>query len=71
MPFYEKKPDGAVFYAQRGRMEIIAWSPPPPPGDRLCEALTGQSENQLVRDILNGRYDHIFVKNRSMRATEE
>lgn len=60
MPFCGKKPEQAVFYAQQGHMEIIGWVPPPPPGDRLCEALTGKTEDQLVRDILNGRYNHIF-----------
>lgn len=59
MPFYGKKPEGAAFYARQGRMEIIAWGAPPSPGDGLCLALTGRSESQLVRDILNGRYDHI------------
>ena len=60
MPFYGEKPEEAVFYAQQGRMEIIGWTPPPPPGSKLCEALTGKTEDQLVRDILNGCYNHIF-----------
>lgn len=62
MPFYGEKPDGAMFYAQQGRMEIIAWAPPPRPGDGLCQALTGRTEDQLVRDILNGAYDHILAR---------
>lgn len=51
-----EKPEGAAFYAQEGKFEFIAWSPPPPPGDRLCVGLTGRTENQLVRDILDGKY---------------
>jgi len=62
MPFYGAKPEGAAFYSKQGRMEIIAWGPPPPPGDGLCQALTGRTENQLVRDILDGRYNHILNK---------
>lgn len=62
MPFYGKKPVGAAFYAQQKNMEMIAWGPPPPLGDELCLALTGQAESQLVRDILNGKYSHLFEK---------
>ena len=49
---FGEKPQGAVYYARQGRFELIAWSPPPPPGDELCRAITGRSEEQLVRDIL-------------------
>lgn len=59
---FEEKPEGASFYAvdlQR-RFEFIAWSTPPPPGDDLCRALTGRSEAQLVRDILDGKFNHLF-----------
>lgn len=62
MPFYGEKPAEATFYARQERMEIVAWTPPPPPGDELCQALTGKTENQLVRDILDGRYNHILEK---------
>lgn len=62
MAFYGERPAGATFYARQGRMEIVAWTPPPPPGDELCQALTGKTENQLVRDILDGRYNHILEK---------
>lgn len=62
MAFYGKKPEGAHFYAKdpTGKMELIAWAPPPPPGDELCRSLTGRSEAQLVRDILDGRYNHLL-----------
>ena len=53
---FGEKPQGAVYYARQGRFELVAWSPPPPPGDGLCRAITGRSEAQLVRDILDGRY---------------
>lgn len=62
MPFYGEKPEGSMFYSRQGNMEMIAWASPPPPGDELCQALTGRSESQLVRDILNGLYNHIFDK---------
>lgn len=61
---FGKKPEGAAFYAvdTERRFEFIAWAPPPPPGDDLCRSLTGRSEAQLVRDILDGRYDHILAR---------
>lgn len=68
MPFYGEKPKDAAFYARQGRMEIIAWGPPPPPGDGLCQALTGRTESQLVRDILDGRYDRILSKEEKSRV---
>lgn len=63
MPF-GTKPEGAVFYAVdlERRFEFTAWTPPPPPGDELCQALTGRTEAQLVRDILDGKFDHIFER---------
>ena len=60
MPFYGKKPEGATFYARVGKYEFIAREPPPPPGDKLCLGLTGRTENQLVRDILDGKFNQIF-----------
>lgn len=60
MPFYGKKPEEATYYARAGGLEFIAWGPPPPPGDKLCLGLTGRTENQLVRDILDGKYNHIL-----------
>lgn len=60
MTFYGSKPEGATFYARAGKYEFIAWAPPPPPGDKLCLGLTGRTENQLVRDILDGKFNHIF-----------
>lgn len=62
---FGERPADAAFYAvdlQR-RFEFIAWSTPPPPGDDLCRALTGRSEAQLVRDILCGKYNHVFEGN--------
>lgn len=51
------------YYAEDAtrRFRFAAWSPPPAPGDELCRALTGRPEAQLVRDILDGEYDHIFA----------
>ncbi len=60
MPFYGKKPEGATFYAREGKFEFIVWSPPPHTGDAACIGLTGRTESQLVRDILDGKYNHIF-----------
>lgn len=60
MPFYGTKPEGATYYARQGRFEFIAWGAPPPPGDKLCLGLTGRTENQLVRDILDGRFDSLL-----------
>ena len=57
---FGEKPEGAYFYRCDGKCEFTAWAPPPPPGDDLCRALTGKSEAQLVRDILDGRYNHLF-----------
>lgn len=62
MPFYGTKPEGATFYARAGKFEMIAWVPPPELGDKLCLGLTGRTENQLVRDILDGKFNHIFEK---------
>lgn len=53
-----KKPDGASFYICDGRNEFIAWAPPV--GDKLCAAATGRSENQLVREILEGKWDAVM-----------
>ena len=57
----EKKPAGAGYYAESadGRFRFIAWRPHSP-GDELCLGLTGKSEDQLVREILSGAYDHIL-----------
>ena len=56
--FYGEKPDGAVYYTRQGKFEFIVWSPPAT-GDPLCIGLTGRTESQLVRDILDGKYNHI------------
>lgn len=61
MPF-GTKPEGAYYYACDGKYEFTVWSPPPPPGDKLCRTLTGKSEAQLVRDILDGKYNYIFER---------
>ena len=62
MRFYGKKPEGACFYAKdpTGKMEVIAWKPPVEPGGDVTLALTGRTRSQLVRDILDGRYDHVL-----------
>lgn len=62
MGFYGEKPEGAYFYAKSadGMMEVIAWRPPVEPGGDLTLALTGRTRSQLVRDILDGRYDHVL-----------
>lgn len=60
--FYGKRPDGAAYYARDGKFELVAWGAPPPPGDELCMGLTGRTESQLVRDILDGRYNHILER---------
>lgn len=57
---FGERPDGTFYYACEGNFEFIAWSPPPEPGDALCRGLTGRSESQLVREILNGTYNHLF-----------
>lgn len=43
----------------RARFEMVVWSDPPP-GDGQCVAFSGRTENQLVRDILDGKYNHLF-----------
>lgn len=57
-----ERPEGSTFYAedQTGRYRLVVWGQPPPPGDELCRAITGLSEAQLVRDILDGKYDKFF-----------
>ena len=57
--FYGEKPEGATYYARQGKMEFIVWGPPPT-GNALCGGLTGRTESQLVRDILDGKYNHII-----------
>lgn len=59
---FREKPAGAAYYARQGRFEFIAWGAPPPPGDKLCMGLTGRTENQLVRDILDGRFDSLLER---------
>lgn len=59
---FGKKPEGATYYARQGRFEFIAWGAPPPPGDNLCLGLTGRTENQLVRDILDGKFDSLLER---------
>lgn len=62
--FYGRKPEGATHYSKSadGKFEFVAWSPPPERGDQACLGLTGRTENQLVRDILDGRYNCVFEK---------
>lgn len=56
------KPEDSSFYAEdsSGRFRFVAWGPPPKPGDELCRALTGRTEAQLVRDILDGKINKIL-----------
>lgn len=35
---------------------VLVRTLPPPPGDGLCRALTGQSEAAFAQDILAGRF---------------
>lgn len=54
-------PDGCSYFAEDERgNRFIVWGPPPALGDDLCRALTGRSESDLVRRILNGEFNHIF-----------
>lgn len=57
---FGERPAGASYYAREGQFEFIAWGVPPTTGDRACLGLTGRTENQLIRDILAGRYDHLL-----------
>jgi len=59
---FGERPAGATYYAcdPERRFEFIVWGAAPPPGDKLCLGLTGRTENQLVRDILDGKYNHVM-----------
>ena len=70
MPFYGERPEGATYYAKQGKFEFIAWDAPPQTGDAACIGLTGRTENQLVRDILDGRYNHIFERKEMLAHAE-
>lgn len=50
-----------LYYRERadGRIRVYGGTPPGP-GDALCRLLTGCSENELVRRILNGEYDELL-----------
>lgn len=61
--FYGERPKGAKFYARQGKFEMIIWNAPPP-GDSQCIGFTGRTENQFVRDILDGKYNHLFDRPR-------
>ena len=50
----------AVYHVQEGANTFTVHSPSPPPGDALCMVLTGLTEQELVKRILNGEYDHII-----------
>ena len=60
-----KRPENCAFYRENGRIRLIAWNPPPEPGDDLSRALTGYSEAELVRRILNGEYDDLLNENQA------
>jgi hypothetical protein len=53
-----KKPEGASFYMTDGRNEFIGYQPQP--GNRFCHAITGETENQLVQEILKGKWDAVM-----------
>ena len=59
-----ERPEGAVGHARANdaglEMELIVWGGPPPPGDALCLMLTGRTEDDLVQEILDGRYDALL-----------
>ena len=57
--------DGATYHAQEGGNSFTVYSPLPPPGDALCMALTGCTEAELVRQIIEGKYDHILKKEKT------
>lgn len=61
---FGEKPVGASYYKCDGKFEFIVRGPSAPPGDRLCLSLTGRTESQLVRDILEGRYDHVLNRDK-------
>ena len=54
--------NSAVYCRERagGKIRIIARGAPPKPGDDLCRMLTGHSESEIVRRILNGDYDELL-----------
>lgn len=56
------KPEDCSYYAEdpTGRYRLVAWGPPPKPGDELCRSITGRTEAQLVRDILDGKFNKIL-----------
>ena len=60
---FGEKPAGATYYAREGKFEFIAWGSPPDRGDKLCLGTIGKSESQLVRDILDGKYNHLLSGN--------
>lgn len=43
-----------------GRNTFTVYTPPPPPGNALCMALTGMTETELARRILAGEYDALI-----------
>ena len=51
-----------TYHVQEGGNSFTVHSAMPSPGDALCEALTGCTEEELVRRILAGEYDHILRK---------
>lgn len=58
------RPEGCAFYAEdvEKGFRFVAWNPPPTDGDVLCLGTIGCTESQLVQDILDGKYDHIFCR---------
>lgn len=65
---YGEKPEGARHYVRQGKFEFIVWGPAPTK-NRLCIGATGKTESQLVRDILDGKYNHILRQDGRAVAT--
>lgn len=50
-----------AYHVQEGRNSFTVYSSLPPPGDALCMALTGFTEEEIVRRILAGEYDEVIT----------
>ena len=59
-------PQTPIYSRQEGRGTFTVFGQKPPPGDALCMAMTGSTEQELVQRILAGEFD-IIIKNRNQR----
>lgn len=58
-----EKPDGAIYYRTDGvKYAFAVWTAPPTEGPAACLRLTGLSEWELVRRILDGEFDQVFTQ---------